>query len=470
MELDYVSPQDLLKFGDSRLPHLPTTDRLDPTRQSELHQRHSTCFKPAPYVLSPGETGPTPIIVCSRGPARSLQNFYSTRYSTTFNTAHWKSGNGQGKGKGEVGWGGAVKLTTPSGMRKDSSGYSRNVVPYVEYDKRVDEGPGFNIPNPFETSQKTQFQPPQETDALLNVPISHFTESGFTHMPPKFSVISDKERHWKTDPSIMKTSYDARRLHLKDSTFDKSHVLHSESGYTNDVGHVKGFGNDVDDRFTTPLSSQTPAPTSRPWYTYKTARMDEDGYTRSHHGNILRDADAPRGARALPSQEELDRTLGRRSAEWAGMVDPGCGRSTYQLHHNRKSVLNPTLATLLHHPDLALSSKEPQGSVRNNPTHIFPDVADSVGRFKTETGDQFAAPRERRDLGSLEGVEPQLSGFTRGNKYIYVQTAQSPMAHLNPTQACARRQANKGACALKPTEMVPRVGYQKTATVGVCHC
>ncbi|KAI8916599.1 hypothetical protein DFJ77DRAFT_345577 [Powellomyces hirtus] len=454
------------KSHTAPLPTLPTTSRppSTPTRP-----RHSTCLDPPAHSIGPGQAGATPLVVCSRGPARDPRAFYSTAYSTTHNTKYWNQGPNVDGGGAAQGYGfqSGAGMKTPSMMRKDRTGFAYNVSPFVEYDKNVDEGPKFNIKNPFGTSHQKHYQQPTVPTPSLahNTTISSLPDSGFTRMPPKFSVVADytKPTHLISE---MKQNYDARRLHYKPTQCDKYHTIPSGSAYVSNEGEIRELGAQgvPDDRFKN-YPPPPPAP-ARSWQSYNTTRMDEDGYTRSVHGNILQSS-MHQGSSG-PTYK-THRAAAHDPPRWMEKVDPQNIRSTSSLFHSPKHPLLHTLRALhdTSRRGVLVGSKEAQGSVRNNPVYLVAKAADPA-QYSTETGDRFTAQTHVPAPTTFTDQAPQATGFTRGNKYAYVTPAENRTPLLTAQQACARKHANRGVCTVKPTQQIIERGVARKT--GPCAC
>ncbi|KAI9091269.1 hypothetical protein DFS34DRAFT_635538 [Phlyctochytrium arcticum] len=432
-----------------RLPNLPNQADLSTVwRSIENDHRHSNCINPSESPLNANDVSATPYITCSKGPVRDPRHFYSTAYSTTHNTNYHASNSRLMKSSYGGTAGGARKADSgmyiPALMRKTGTGYSKNVVPYVEYDKQVDEGPEFNIPEPFGTTYGKFFVPPKETTAHAH-DLSSLTDTGFTRMPPKYNITKDGST-FRDMHSTMKTSYDPERLVYKGSRFDRSCIAPSDSAYTTDRGHLESFGNGTDTDWIE-LPKKLPI-AERDWKDYNTTRMDEDGYTRSYHGNILSD----------------NTNEGKKCPEH----DPDSWTSTTRLvHRNLQPSSNKYLSGQIR--DLKIGYKEPQGSVRNNPVYLGDPVLDPRIRFNTETCERYTAPHQTiiPPIPRLDGTSEKPTGFTRGNKFEYnldVLNEEAMRGHLHPMQACARRTGDRGLDALKPNQV--KFGGTKAS----CNC
>ncbi|KAJ3024070.1 hypothetical protein HKX48_007250 [Thoreauomyces humboldtii] len=164
-EIQHPTSLNLASYSKN-LPVLPSLYNrpalLDDEEIDGRGTRHARCTQPSENPTGRGEAGATPIVRCSRGPGRDPRGFYSTAYSTTHNSTYWGAGdvrNGTGNlfgyglgsaGKnnnpvGFFGYGvnGVLPDKTPSMMKKERTGFAYNVSPFVEYDKKVDEGPRF---------------------------------------------------------------------------------------------------------------------------------------------------------------------------------------------------------------------------------------------------------------------------------------------------------------------------------------
>ncbi|TPX69411.1 hypothetical protein SpCBS45565_g02420 [Spizellomyces sp. 'palustris'] len=424
----------------SSLPSLPSaeTDTISHWRSIECNPRHKDCILSALSQLDANDVTATPYIICSRGASRNPKHFYCTAYATTHNTKYFKKADG-----------GVRTTRTPSHLQKPRTGYSINVLPYVEYDKSVDEGPEFDIKEPFGTSHKHHYKAPT-TVSPQSGEISTLIDSGFTRMPPKYNVTTDGTTR-RDMTSTMKSSYDSSRLSYKGPHFDKDKVTPSGSAYLSNSGQIQELGTDNDvGRFERP--NRNP-PTERDWRNYNTSHMVDDGYTRSHHANIL-GRDDPADIFSAKDQERIRKTDPTR---WVQMQDPNTSMSTSRMVHRPFHPLYETM-TALKLPGTKVGNKEPQGSVRNNPVYLNGVDIDPRQRFSTETGDRYTYSMPRFTPGTFPKIDgvAKSTGFTRGNKFEYtfdVPNDAESQAQLHPMQACARRQADRGTFSVKPTQV-----------------
>ncbi|KAJ3287742.1 hypothetical protein HK104_008468 [Borealophlyctis nickersoniae] len=301
-------------------------------------------------------------------------------------------------------------------MAKQRSGYTKNVVSYVEYDKNVDEGPTFSIKDPFKTTNVDHYYAPPEPPIKTNE-INVMVDSAFTRTPPTFKVTDDgSHQNPFSTPTTTKSDFDARRIRYKDPKFAKEKILPSESAYLSNEAHVKGFGTEVDERERFKRASPIPPPD---WRDYTATHMSEDGYTRSHHGNILVRAgqasnlDDPDATNL--SKEGMDRIRRKDPAMWLRCQDPEWRESTSKIVYRPPHPMSATLS--LFRSAAAIGTKEPQGSVRNNKA-TFADGHDPnpVDRFATETGIKYTPPTTTTNLSTLRCDHMTTSGFVRGNK------------------------------------------------------
>ncbi|KAJ3029752.1 hypothetical protein HK097_005723 [Rhizophlyctis rosea] len=270
-------------------------------------------------------------------------------------------------------------------MKKFGTGYSRNVVPHVEYDKNVDEGVEFWIENPFETTHGVHFQKPDEStpivDGTLGVGVDGMVDSAFTRIPPIHKVTDDGS-HSNSFTTTTKTDYNARRLHQKPAKFDKSRIQPSATAYLSNMTNINGFGNlPESERFAKP-----PQPTSPSWRSYNPTKIDDDGYTRSYRPDVLGVRSASLNEAEPIDPKELEKIRKKDLARFWGIVDPGAKESSSSLTYRAPHPMARTLKLI--HSGIPIGMKEPQGSVRNNNNELQVREDKDGNRFTTETGDE----------------------------------------------------------------------------------
>jgi hypothetical protein len=274
------------------------------------------------------DIGATPIVTVSSGPSLDPRHFYSTTNSTTYRPHHLTTQSSRNlldsrsiNGLSKIDLRSVRGNPIPSFNRKERTSYVKNVGPYVEYNKSVDETPGkFQITeDPYLTVTVDHYKPPPKPkDYLKNNPgmgLAPMVDSGFTRLP-KYRVTEVEGMDLKALEKIseMKSNYSSttpnnnsnnthgshstngegveERLKFKVPQIDKSHILPSETAYTEDVSHIPNLGNpDVfteSERFKrvpflTPSSFAIAHPSLRAKHRLKNepTLMSEDGYTRS---------------------------------------------------------------------------------------------------------------------------------------------------------------------------------------------
>jgi hypothetical protein len=118
----------------------------------------------------------------SRGASLDTLSFYSTTNSVTYNNSNILLGDPQRVSRAE-----SKKLGLKSKAKQ--TGYSKNCIPFVVYDKQIDETDLKYLDEMFLTTNTTVFLPPgQKSLAVDN--ISRLLESGFTKNSEKRDNIS----------------------------------------------------------------------------------------------------------------------------------------------------------------------------------------------------------------------------------------------------------------------------------------
>ncbi|KAJ3041731.1 hypothetical protein HDV00_008819 [Rhizophlyctis rosea] len=462
------------------LPHLtsattapkPTIPAPQHFLQHEPSPRHASCpFTTSDQPIDPHDAGASPIIVCSSGASRDPRDFYSTVTATTH---RWwpimkrRSGAGRlGAGVGDQGFRGVSGANglTPSQMKKFGTGYTKNVVPHVEYDKRVDEGPEFWIENPFETTHTVHFQRPIEStpvvDGTLGVGVDGMVDSAFTRIPPIHKVTDDGS-HSKSFNTTTKTDFNARRLHHKNPKFDKSKISASSTAYLSNMTNITGFGDVPEsERFAKPAP-----PVPKSWKSYNATHMDDDGYTRSYRPDIFGVADL-KAEEVVTDEAVLEKIRRKDLGRWAECVDPDSKESTTKLTYRAPHPMARTLKLI--HSGVPIGIKEAQGSVRNNNNELQLRESYDRGRFHTETGDKYITPTQPTPNVTACDYMTR-SGFTRGNKHEFtfdVPSSDEQLARLHPTAACAQQIKDKGVYTDKPSQVKVRRSVSGGLDIGV---
>ncbi|KAJ3127122.1 hypothetical protein HK098_006819, partial [Nowakowskiella sp. JEL0407] len=374
-------------------------------------------------------------IYMSEGPKQDPRNFYSTIYSTTHNTnklfSDTLSGkyyqkkdqklkvlleNGQSKQKSEK----------PSQMIKQRTGYTKNVVPFVEYDKNVDEGDLFRIEKPFESTHTELFKPPKYKTYVPirrnETKIEAIIDSGFTRKPK-----SDVTKDGSSFPVNVSTTKDhyVQSLKYKPFKFDKSKVIPSASAYINDIGHIENFGTDTCSSFERPKEGIVTIQPFKP----NVKKMQENAYTKSSPRHFLKQPQPP--LQNFTSMQEFVSYNGKLEklrrcdlAGWVGLVDPLGTVSTSRVIQAipKQSDKKKSVDT-----EMFIGTKEATGSVRNNPDYLILGDAEinNNTRFITETSERFKTPPQKFNLKDYNCDLITRSGFSHNNKFKF--TAKAPL-------------------------------------------
>ncbi|KAJ3221996.1 swr complex subunit [Clydaea vesicula] len=191
------------------------------------------------------------MVKVSSGPS----NFYDNFYSTTYSTLHEYRKNLGRSGPAEIFQTQPIKgginreivnpqdkilrekffLRNPS--VKSSSGYSKNVIPFVAYKKEVDENETFNIKEPFLTNYEHDYKTPEEAP-VASVGVLGY--SGFCRIP-----LSHKQKAVPNNAFYTSTTHKAHQqgqYTQKMPLIDYSKIIPSDSGFTSDVEHILSLG------------------------------------------------------------------------------------------------------------------------------------------------------------------------------------------------------------------------------------
>lgn len=307
------------------------------------------------------KVGASPMIEVSEGPSEDRRSFYSTTYSNFHNLG--------------------FKYRIDS-LKKQQTGYTKNVVPYVHYSKKIDEDEQFRIDAPFLTDNKATFKTPALPQAtVLCDKVSVLRDSGFTLMP-----IRVKNGVKAYEPTIMSSSFNGDLLKFKHWSVNKPAIIPSESAFTNDVSHMKSLGSDEAMQF----SSQNYIHLSKNWKDFNVIKIGNDGYSRSTFQDYLKTANSKGGT--FPS------------------VVPR-GLTEAALYREQKGG------------PIKLGLKEPTGDVRNNDKpHIMHDEEPNA-RFTTVTNESYkflpkSAPKHPIEMDAIK-----RSGYSLNNMYKYTLPA-----------------------------------------------
>ncbi|KAJ3276597.1 hypothetical protein HDV01_004130 [Terramyces sp. JEL0728] len=238
------------------------------------------------------------IIQNSAGASDNILNFYSTTNSTAYldSLPHLKSkftlhlNSKPREMQGEP---------LNERIRKQDTGYSKNCVPYVPYDKNIDETEEKYSEERFVTSHAAIYKPRQVQEdkfGKTEFVSQEIRDSGFTTLP-KFNITSQGQIFSKTT-SEMKDKF-ANAAGLKDSTFDKAKIKSSASAYTTDIEHFKDFGPLNESPFEKQDVTSLEPKVSDLKYPLL---MKSNGYTNSVKYGIIESESAPEN---LESEEQL---------------------------------------------------------------------------------------------------------------------------------------------------------------------
>ncbi|KAJ3142008.1 hypothetical protein HK100_003871, partial [Physocladia obscura] len=338
-------------------------------------------------------------ITISKGPPQDPRFFYSTTYSTTHNTNlsnSLLSNPINGIHSRDL----KIKTT------KQRTGYSKNQIAFVQYDKKIDESPDFFIDHPFLTKNSTDYSRPSPPKNYLTNPkagITPMVDSGFTRLP-SFNVTRDNSDKFNDDKeTLMKASYPDGQLQFKESRVNKQAILPSVTAYISDEGEIKSIGNPEAVSETERFHKPSITGDEKPWKYTRPAVMRADGYTRSTRPKNPLQVDnggsAGVGVRAiqprllLPTQ--LEKVKHRDLAEWVHRVDLNADFS-----FSRFGIVHPPLDLMTSIKNVSTSAgglavqlqpppriglKEPTGGVQNNPKFVFIPEPNAAERFLTET-------------------------------------------------------------------------------------
>ncbi|KAJ3324536.1 hypothetical protein HDU76_013383 [Blyttiomyces sp. JEL0837] len=386
---------------------------------------------------TPRSNGPNPIIQVSRGPPTDPRFFYATTHSTYFR--HIQS---------------PLLLTPINGVHeadlklknqgKPRTGYSKNVVSFVEYDVNVDEGPEFSIKRPLVSRNTEDYRLPGRPKNYLDNPsagLNSVVDSGFTRFP-RFKVTDDGTNH-KERQSQMKSCYIDGKLSFKDSNVDKGLIIPTVSAYISDAGEITtlGYPDEPQGRrevvehhlIYKPLIS--PKPKSGNQKSTGDAIRD-DGFSRSTRRQDPLKYDQ---IDALEASKVLDVEKLRHAdlAEWVHHEDPLAKYSSSRVIHVPMDGLT-SFKSVNRNNSVKVGIKEATGGVRNNPKFIFKEEPCPVERFATETNRQYQSPKVYAKKLNIKCDQLVKSGFSDVNHFKYIFPAKSDeqvYGALDPTAA-----------------------------------
>ncbi|KAJ3091930.1 hypothetical protein HK102_012486 [Quaeritorhiza haematococci] len=188
------------------------------------------------------------------GPPSDPLNFYATTYSTVH----------------------TAKIPPKNTVHKQITGYTRGCIPFVSYDRSVDEGELFRSAGE-DCDLKPSINPPAVgIDEEPTVDLVR--DSGFTRIPIQ------PKKHWGTEDLLTTSSraFTNKVQALKRPDVKKEFIVKSCSAYTNDVAHLH-VSDEPDDRFKKPpvvSHLQQEMPDANP-------RMTDTGFSRSTRMNFL---------------------------------------------------------------------------------------------------------------------------------------------------------------------------------------
>ncbi|KAJ3167841.1 hypothetical protein HK101_011694 [Irineochytrium annulatum] len=419
----------------------------EPTTVCERHRARALAPGPNP-VKDTYDTSAHPLVYIASQPPRDRHHFYSTTNSTTHvgdvnlllrgtinGVTHTVTSRKGGEG------------VPPSQRTKQQTGYTKNVLAYVEYDRNVDEGPHFRTE--VATSVTTQeFQRPASRKAKNEFGgVANVVDSGFTRLP-KFDVTDDGSHHKERD-SQMRSSFLSGALNLKPPHWDKHLIVPTESGFVHNAGHLRSIGTGEDERFPKP---EPPKPPKH----YNPTTMVDDSYTRSTRArDELKTDDAGKPIHPRLLQKPVMEHLRHADlAEWVHRKDVANNKSLSRVVHAPLDSLE-AMHSLRAETEVRTGLKEPSGSVRNNPKFFSDNDPMANERFTTETKHRFQMPVDRFRLGNFTCDMITKSGFTNGNGFQYTKDASSQAEiyqNMHPTVAKYNWIRERGLNTSKPTQ------------------
>ncbi|KAJ1562508.1 hypothetical protein HK096_008646 [Nowakowskiella sp. JEL0078] len=399
-------------------------------------------------------TGASPGILISQGSDLDPRWFYSTTYSTHHNTNPAclptvilpSSSKFIDQPKPSApragGIGGSSLKIIPSLVPKQRTGYTKNVISYLKYDKSIDEGNEFRIENPFLPTSIDLFKPPQFKNYLPlranSLKIEPIVNTGFTRRPT-YNVTRDG--------FITSGQLSTTKMHFQGenryspSKVNKSSILPSASAFVNDACHISKFGNnpEVQHENIGFLSSRT-EPLKNTKYSQHIKLIEDNAFSRSSPRDFLKHWESLDDGKLMERTQlsslkslklaeinadrlRIDKIKQNDLAQWAHIQDPMATVSTSNVLHTlddygapyRNDVSHPTSC-----PRIKAGYKEDTGSVRNNPDYMYlGSHKNPPDQFETETYSRFHAPTDRFNMKNFACESISRSGFSRNNKFNY---------------------------------------------------
>ncbi|KAI9173051.1 hypothetical protein H9P43_007182 [Blastocladiella emersonii ATCC 22665] len=181
---------------------------------------------------------PALFIRCSAGGETDPRLFYSTTYRTYFNGRNtMANGATERTLNTQFRW----NETDPSIVRRrvQAAGYQRNLLPYLLYDKDVDENQHFRDDNHYDTIQGTSYTAPTEAPAVQGVAKIVNGPELSKYQPMDSAVDVKQDGKWNVFESTMKSSYKVNDMfpHLPKHGHTRITGLDHESGWVRDRDH-----------------------------------------------------------------------------------------------------------------------------------------------------------------------------------------------------------------------------------------
>ncbi|KAJ3259795.1 hypothetical protein HK103_001686 [Boothiomyces macroporosus] len=302
------------------------------------------------------------IVQNSAGASNDILNFYSTVNSTTYldSLPHLQS-------KFTLHLNSKPKEThnrvSHDRIRKQQTGYSKNCVPYVAYDKEIDEKEQKYSEEAFITCHAAVYKPravQEDKFGKTEFVTQEIRDSGFTTIP-KYNVTS-QGKNYEQPTSEMKDKF-VPAIHTKPAKFDKSKIKPSSSAYTSDVEHFKEFGDDTESPFEKLEVKVLESKVSDIKYPNL---MKSNGYTNSVRFGVVESDDGPEG---VYTEDQLEHMLRNDPTKWMRIHANKKSTSRYGISNTSRfhCDLSPMAKTLaLRTQNIKIGAKEETGSIRNN--------------------------------------------------------------------------------------------------------
>ncbi|KAJ3324093.1 hypothetical protein HDV06_000634 [Boothiomyces sp. JEL0866] len=381
------------------------------------------------------------IVQNSAGASDNILNFYSTTNSTAYLdslphlqskfTLHLNSKPKEKQSKGNS-----------DRVRKQETGFSKNCVPYVAYDKNIDEKEQKYSEEAFISTHAAVYKPRSEQEdkfGKTEFVNQEIRDSGFTSVP-KISITS-QEIYEKTT-SEMRDKYGVPSR-VKSAYFDKSKIKLSSSAYTSDIEHFKDFGAAKESPFDKPEVKILESKVSDIKYPLL---MKTNGYTNSVKYGMADTEKAPEG---VYTDEQLEYMMSKDPTKW--MRNHDNKKSTSSRFHCDLTPMARTLA--LQKQNIKIGAKEETGSIRNN--RAFTEIVNSDPKlYMSETSEKFVYSTPENRIANANLIS--RSGFTLCNKFDYGQRGLfDSEIHGDLHSSVARYQTEKlkNVYAPKPTQV-----------------